>query len=96
MIQVSVRSILTIKEVLGKGDIQLRAPEGSTVSDLLASMAERWGEEFSSLVFDPSGHLFPHIRVMVNGRDLAFLEKKAETVLREGDEILILSPAGGG
>jgi molybdopterin converting factor small subunit len=33
---------------------------------------------------------------MVNGRDLEFLENKIETVLQEGDEILILPPVAGG
>jgi molybdopterin converting factor small subunit len=32
---------------------------------------------------------------MVNGQDIAFLNR-LETVLKEGDEILILPPVGGG
>jgi molybdopterin converting factor small subunit len=47
-------------------------------------------------LFDSGGNLFPYIRLMVNGRDIAFLEKKMETALQEGDEILIFPPVGGG
>ena len=70
--------------------------KGSIVRDVLISLVETYGEKLSAQLFDSKGGLFPYIRLMVNGRDIAFLEKKIETVLQEGDEILILPPVGGG
>ena len=60
------------------------------------TMVETYGEPLASQLFDSESSLFPYIRLMVNGRDIAFLEKKMETALQEGDEILILPPVGGG
>ena len=98
MITVKVHTILTIKKILGQGDVDFSLPEGSTIEDLLSLMAERWGE-LSSYLFEPEGKdLPPHIRViriMVNGRDIAFLNGR-ETVLQEGDEVLVLPIVSGG
>jgi molybdopterin converting factor small subunit len=45
---------------------------------------------------EPKGKaLFPYIRIMVNGRDIAFLNRM-DTVLQHGDEVLILPPVSGG
>ena len=68
----------------------------STVNDVLISMVETYGEPLAAQLFDSGDDLFPYIRLMVNGRDIAFLENKMETELQDGDEILILPPVGGG
>jgi sulfur-carrier protein len=96
MITVKIRTILTIKQVLGKGELEFSIPEQSTLSDLVALLVGRWGDELSSLILDPRSHaVLPHIRFMVNGRDIAFLNRM-ETVLRDGDEVLMLPPVSGG
>jgi sulfur-carrier protein len=96
MITVKVRTILTIKKALGRGEVDLTLQGESTLGDLVSAMVSRWGDEISSLIIDPkSGRVLPHIRFMVNGRDIAFLNRM-ETVLREGDEVLILPPVSGG
>ena len=96
MIQVKVHTILNLKKILGRGDIDLTMKKGSTVKDVLITMVETYGEPLNAQLFDSGGDLFPYIRLMVNGRDIAFLENKMETALQEGDEILILPPVGGG
>ena len=96
MIQVKVHTILNLKKILGRGDIDITMKKGSTVKDLLITMVETYGESLSAQLFESGGDLFPYIRLMVNGRDIAFLENKMETALQEGDEILILPPVGGG
>ncbi|MEJ2723191.1 MAG: MoaD/ThiS family protein [Deltaproteobacteria bacterium] len=96
MITVKVRTILTLKKILGQGEIELSTREGSTLGELVTTLAERWGDELASHLFKPkSSSVLPHIRFMVNGRDIAFLNRM-ETVLENGDEILILPPVAGG
>lgn len=95
-ITVQVRTILTLKQVLGQGEIELSIAERSTLEELLAAMVDRWGDELASCLFEPkSKSVLPYIRLMVNGRDIAFLNKM-ETVLQNGDEVLILPPVSGG
>ena len=96
MIQVKVHTILNLKKILGRGDIDLTMKKGSTVKDVLMTMVETYGEPLAAQLFDSKGSLFPYIRLMVNGRDIPFLEKKMETALQAGDEILILPPVAGG
>ena len=96
MISVKVQTILDLKRILGKREVELLVPKGSTVEDLLRNMGERWGEELSSRLFEPGTHrLFSHIQIMVNGRAIGFLNRM-ETVLQDGDNVLILPPAAGG
>jgi molybdopterin synthase sulfur carrier subunit len=96
LITVKVRTILTLKKILGKGEVEVSLPEKSTLAELLTMMVDRWGNELGSYLFEPkSKSVRPYIRLMINGRDIAFLNRM-ETVLQNGDEILILPPVSGG
>ena len=96
MIIVKVRTILALKTILGSGEIEVSFREGSTLGQLITTLVNRWGDELASYLYEPNSRsLRPYIRLMVNGRDIAFLEK-LETVLRNGDEVLILPPVSGG
>ena len=96
MISVKVQTILDLKRILGKREVELLVPKGSTVEDLLQNMTIRWGEELSSRLFEPrTNRLFSHIQIMVNGRAMGFLNGM-DTALHDGDEVLLLPPAAGG
>jgi molybdopterin synthase sulfur carrier subunit len=87
---------LTLKKLLGKEEMDLSVPDKSTLGELLTMMVHRWGEELEFCLFEPkSKNVLPHIRLMINGRDIAFLNRM-ETVLKNGDEVLILPPVSGG
>ncbi len=71
-------------------------PEGTTVSGLLDYMRDRLGERLSPHLFDPENGLpLPYVRIMVNGQTIQFLDGLG-TVLKEGDEVLLLPLVGGG
>jgi MoaD family protein len=96
MITVNVRTILALKKILGKGEGELSVPEGTTLRELLTMLVDRYGDELASRLFEPKTKtVLPYIRLMVNGRDIAFLDRM-ETVLRHGDDVLILPPVSGG
>jgi molybdopterin synthase sulfur carrier subunit len=96
LITVKVRTILDLKKIIGSGEVVLSVPEQSTLQKLLATMAKRWGEELSPRLFESNSvSALPYIRLMINGQDIAFLNR-LETELQEGDEILILPPVAGG
>lgn len=93
---VKVRTILALKKIMGGGEVDLTIPEGSTLEDLIAILTKRWGMELASQLYEPeSSTLRPYIRLMVNGRDIAFLDRM-KTVLQNGDEVLVLPPVSGG
>ena len=96
MITVKIHTILEIKKIIGQREVEVSLPPGSTLNALLSKMVSTWGEALGRYLFDPqTSELFTHIRVMVNGQDIGFLDG-LETVLNAGDEILVLPPVGGG
>jgi len=96
MVRVKVRTILTLKTIMGSGEIELPLPEGSTLEQVVTTLVGKYGDDLASHLYEPNGkNIRPHIRLMVNGRDIAFL-KGMETVLENGDEVLILPPVSGG
>jgi molybdopterin synthase sulfur carrier subunit len=94
--KVKIHTILGIKKIIGRGDIELSIPKGSTLKSLLSLVTQTYGNDVSSYLYgENNSDLLPHIRVMINGRDIEFLNGLS-TVLKEGDEILILPPISGG
>jgi molybdopterin synthase sulfur carrier subunit len=91
-----VRTILDLKKIIGSGEVTLLIPSATTLKALLGIMVEKWGQELSNRICEPDTiRPLPYIRLMVNGRDIAFLNR-LETELKEGDEVLILPPVSGG
>jgi molybdopterin synthase sulfur carrier subunit len=96
MIKVKIHTILTLKKVLGQRELEVSIQEGSTVRDLLSWMVEQWGDGLSPHCFSQgSDQLLPHIRLLVNGQDIQFLNGAA-TILRDGDEVTLLPMLTGG
>jgi len=93
---VTVRSIGPLKALFGRGLLDVDLPRGATVADLMRSLGQDYGEQASRYFADEPGEAgFYRLRVMVNGRDIAVLGGR-ETVLSDGDEILMLTPVAGG
>jgi MoaD family protein len=96
VIQVKIYTILALKEILGKREFEISLPEGSTVRNLISWMIKTWGDKLSPHLFYPaSDRLLPHIRLMVNGRDIGFLNGM-ETILQDRDEFLMVPLVAGG
>jgi len=96
VISITIRTILGLKEILGKDVIEFSIPQGTAVKALVALMVEQWGARLASYFSDAEqDRPLPKIRILVNGRDIGFLNGM-ETELRDGDEILMLPLVGGG
>ena len=94
--KITLHTVLGLKQIIGQRLTEIDLPHGSTVEDFLTYLTERWGDKLSARLFDPeTGTVFPHVRIMVNGQTIQFLEGM-ETPLKEGDEVLILPPVSGG
>jgi MoaD family protein len=93
---VKVRTIGLLRSLFGRAEMDVALPEGGTVADLLASLAKTYGEQVAAHFIEPTqqgGH--PPLRVMVNGRDITVLGGR-QAVLKDGDELLVLTPIAGG
>lgn len=96
MIKVKLHTISALKKIVGQRELEISLPQGSTLEALLSCMVKTWGKRLSDYMFQPGSTLpFPYIRLMINGQDIEFLSG-IETLLRDGDEVLIIPPVAGG
>lgn len=94
--KITLHTILGIKEIVGNRLTEIDLPQGSTIGDFLNYMKDKWGDKLVGRLFDPnSGAVLPYVRIMVNGQTIDYLQG-TETLLKEGDEVLILPPVSGG
>ena len=69
-ISVKVRFMGDLRAVVESRDLEMSLPQGSSVGDLLSSLAERFGDPFAKWVFTGSGDLHHYILIFVNGENI--------------------------
>ncbi len=83
-----------VYDEVGTREWEMEIGRDSTVNDLLSILVERH-PPLSSMVFDDEGVFREYLEVAVNHTDIIGLNGP-ETVLQEGDVVLIMPPIGGG
>lgn len=68
---------------------------GSTVSEIIVSLARQYGDSFERRVLDASGKPRSVLNLYVNGKNVRFLDG-LDTQLRDGDEVMLLPAVSGG
>lgn len=91
--RVMVKVFATLRDAFkGRAVMELTLPEGATVEDLIKELESRFGVEVRS---SESGELDPTIKVLVNTREIIYLDGM-RTRLKDGDIIAFIPPVGGG
>ncbi len=67
----------------------------STVRESVSVLASKYGAEFERRVLDPTGEPKRLLNFYVNGKNIRFLSN-LDTVLSDGDEVMLLPAVGGG
>ena len=80
--RITVLTFARLRELVGTGSQTIELPEGSTAQHLWTALAQRHGG---------IAELAESTRVAVNGRIVEFAQP-----LRQGDEVALLPPVGGG
>ena len=95
--KITIRSFLTLQEVMGDQSVLKLEIGNLTLMELLNELSDMFGERFSQMVFDESGkELNPHIRILINGRHYSHIPRKLNTLLQQGDEVALFPPVIGG
>ena len=68
--------------------------EGTTVSDLLASLDKKY-PGIGERLLDAQGNVRRFVNIYINGEDIRFLQDK-ETPVKTGDEVSIVPAIAGG
>ena len=93
--KVKVKFFTSLREITGKKEDEIQSPRTIRVKELLASLSEKYGREFTDYLYDERGKVRTYIQILVNGRGINVLQG-FETKLKEGDAIAIFPPVGGG
>jgi molybdopterin synthase sulfur carrier subunit len=94
--RVSVRMFTTLRELAGKSEETLELNAGVvTIKDVLEELVKLHGKAFKDYLYDKEEKVQEHLQLLVNGKRVNFLEE-LETRLKEGDQVAIVPPIGGG
>ncbi len=93
--KVTVKFFTTLREITGKKEEQLEFSRSVTVKSLVSQLSKKYGKEFDDYVYDELGDVRGHLQLLVNGRSVTALQG-LRTKLKDGDQVAILPPVGGG
>jgi len=90
--KVKLRLLATLATVAGKKEVET---EASTLKGALDTLTAEYGDKFKTKIFDATGNPKRVIKIYVNGKDVRFLNQ-LDTLLNDGDEVLIIPAVTGG
>lgn len=93
--EVELRYYAMVRDAAGKRDETLSLPEGAAVMDLINHLIGLYGDGFRGYVYDDDGRPLDYLMFSVNEVDVRSLDG-FDTVLRDGDRVLVMPPIGGG
>ena len=90
--KILVRVFGDVSQIIGKRH-EIDVPEGSTVSTVTNKVGEKSGQRMGFLgEFQVGGK---DLAVLVNGKNIDMIDGPS-TMLRDGDEIVVMQPTAGG
>jgi len=69
--------------------------KAATVNSLLKQLSKKYGKKFDDYMFDELGDVHSHLQILSNGQSITTM-RGLKTRLKEGDQVAILPPVGGG
>jgi len=94
-VKVKVKFFTTLREIVSKKEEQIELSGSVTVEGLLRQLSKTYGTDFKDYVYDELGNVRGHLQFLVNGNSITALQG-FKTKLKEGDQLAILPPVGGG
>ncbi len=97
IIKITVRAVGVLRDIFGKRsiDLEVYAEDAPTVFNALSELDILYDGKLNKMIFNQDNTLNEWSRVMLNGRDVRFLDKES-LYLKDGDIILLMPQLGGG
>jgi MoaD family protein len=92
---VEVRFYSVLREITDKRTERVTLQPNSSVRDLINALVEKYGDGFSSYIYDNCKGLRKHFFYMLNGVNINKREG-FDTILHKDDVFSFLPPVGGG
>ncbi len=93
--EVELRYYAMVRDAAGKRAETLSLHEGATVKGLIDRLVVLYGEQLRGYLYGDDGRILDYLLFSVNEQDIRILDGY-ETVLRDGDRVLVMPPIGGG
>jgi sulfur-carrier protein len=91
--RVAVKLFAGVKAAFGRPEVHVECGEGRDLRSVLVAVCDTPARR--RMLFLDSGELRPELQVLVNGRNITFLDR-LQTVLKSGDEVAVFPPMYGG
>ena len=92
--KVQVKFLATIRGITGESSIELSCYPRDTAGILMQKLVKKYGQRFEQITM-AGINLMPRIKMIINGRDIDYLNG-LDTQLKDGDVIVIIPPIAGG
>ena len=89
-----VKLYATMRMKVGQSSVEVATPPGATVRHILTELIARY-PILKEAIWDKSGGLTGSVHVLVNGRDVRYLNGP-DTPIQPDDAVDIFPPVGGG
>jgi len=83
-----------LPEAIGGKELQVEFA-GQTVNDLIEHLIAQYGRKARQALYDSHGQLDPVVQVLLNGEQWV-PHDRLDTVLQDGDEVMLMLMLGGG
>ena len=90
---IKLRFTAQIKDAAGLGSDRITLNENEKLQSLLRRLGERYGEKFRKILYDDKGQYHSSNLIVVNEEQIEYYENVS---LKDGDELILLSPVSGG
>ncbi len=87
-----------IRDVVDGPEVEMQLPQGSTVIDLIHSLADRYGQKFVERVMTSQGGLKTYVKVFINNQevDSSSLTTRVVTEGESTEALVYVLPASTG
>ena len=85
----------SLRQAVGRKTIYLVVPTPVSVREFMLEILSEYPGLEAELV-DDTGELYAHIHILINGRDIRYLDGKFGVLLDDGDQVSIFPALGGG
>jgi len=95
MARVKVKTFSVIRDVLGAEVVEVNVKSPETVGELFEELVRTYGQRFKEKLWDPNtGEIAPFL-IKLNG-DMIRSTVDMDRKIKDGDELAIIFPIGGG
>lgn len=89
-----IKLFATLRDMVGKRFLDVPFEDGGTVRELIDAIGQA-DPALKTKMLDKNGELSGVVHVMVDGRNVMWLQGM-DTIIRAGDDIALIPPAAGG